>query len=387
MPDNTGSGKRRNGAVRVAILSVPTGQGHNQAALSVEAYLKQTDADVECRIVDVVENVNRALAGSVQRGYLISTMMTPKVYGKFYDFADKRDESKYSSFGRIIKTVLNKKLMRFIKDYRPDIVVATHVFAAIALTYLKRKYPFKAKTVAIVTDFTIHPFWEDVDLDYYVTASELLNYQAFKKGYELSKVKPFGIPIMPKFSVKIPQAEARAAAGIDEKFTVLVMMGSMGYGEDVGNLVKSLDRLDEDLQIVVVCGNNKKLKRHIEKLTLRHNIYCLGFVNNVDVLMDAADCMVTKPGGLSTSEALAKLIPIIMLDPIPGQEDRNREFMLNNGLALNLSSSFGIEEAIYQLMKFDYRAENLRRNMEYVRKPDSAKALGDFLLSLGGRVK
>ncbi len=367
--------------MRVLVLSVPTGQGHHQAAKAIHEYFTEY-TDATCEIIDVFENVHQTLADSIEKGYLISTMVTPKAYGRFYDLCDRRDDSKYSNLGKFLKTILNRKLMHLIKDYKPDVIIATHVFAAIALSYLKKKYPFKAKTVAIVTDFTIHPFWEDVDLDYYVTASELLNYQVEKKGYDLSKVKPFGIPIRQKFSKKYTQSEARKQAGIDENFTVMMMMGSMGYGDDTLNMVKSIDSMKDDLQIIVVCGNNKKLKRRLDKLQFNHNVYSLGFVDNVDVLMDSCDCIITKPGGLSTSEALAKELPIIMLDPIPGQEDRNKEFMLNNGIALNISSSFGVEEAIYQLKNFDYRISGLKENMKHIKKPHSTRDLCEFLMSL-----
>lgn len=367
--------------MKVLVLSVPTGQGHHQAAKAICEYFDEYGS-VQCEIIDVFENVNTALSESVEKGYLISTMVTPKVYGKVYGICEKRNDGKYSKLGRIIKSILNKKLMHFIKDYKPDVIVATHVFAAIALSYLKKKYPFKAKTVAIITDFTIHPFWEDVELDYYITASELLNCQAERKGYELDKVKPFGIPIRKKFAEKLQKNEARKSAGIDDCFTVMMMMGSMGYGDDALSVIKEIDKIADRLQLIVVCGNNKKMKRRVDKIEFSHKVYSFGFVDNVDVLMDASDCIITKPGGLSTSEALAKEIPIIMLDPIPGQEDRNKEFMLNNGIALNISPSFGVEEAIYQLKNFDYKTVMLKENMKYIKKPESTKDLCEFLISL-----
>lgn len=367
--------------MKTLVLSVPTGQGHHQAAKAIYEYFSEKD-DVLCEICDVFENVNPALAESIEKAYLISTKVTPKVYGRVYGMCERRDETKYSNVGKIIKSVLNRKLMHLIKEYKPDVIIATHVFAAIAISYLKRKYPFKAKTVAVITDFTMHPFWEDVDLDYYVTPTELLNFQAERKGYELSKVLPFGIPIKKKFSVKIDKAEARQMVGISDKFTVMMMMGSMGYGDDILSMVKNIDTMEDDLQIIVVCGNNKKLKARLDRMSFAHSVKALGFVDNVDVLMDASDCIVTKPGGLSTSEALAKNLPIIMLDPIPGQEDRNKEFMLNNGIALNISSTFGIEEAIYQLKNFDFRMKSLKENMEHIRKPNSTRDLCEFLISL-----
>lgn len=367
--------------MKLLFLSVPTGQGHNQVAIALENYYKN-GTQVECRTLDVFDNVNPFLSDSVQRTYLLSTKMTPKMYGTIYGIADKRNANKYSSFGKFLKTVLNKKLMRYIRDYKPDIIVATHTFSAIALTYLKKKYPIKAKTIAIITDFTVHPYWEDTDLDYYITATELLNHQIVNKGLSLDKVKPFGIPILTKFANKMSKSNARSYFGLCNEFTILVMMGSMGYGNDTLNVIKELDYMPGGFQIVVVCGNNKKLKRQLDSLNPHKKLLCFGFTNEVDKLMDASDCIITKPGGLSTSEAIAKGLPIIMLDPIPGQEDRNKEFLLNNGIALSISDTFSISEAIYILTNHKYKIELLKKNMEYIAKPNSTKDLADFIADI-----
>lgn len=369
--------------MKVLFLSVPTGHGHHMAARALEECFKSgryAGQKIECMTLDVFEHVNPILADSVQKGYLLSTKMTPKAYGAFYSFSEKRDPSKYSSVGKLVKTILNKKLFQFLNEYDPDAIVATHTFSAIAISYLREKYGMHAKSFAIITDFTVHPFWEDVHIDYYVTASELLNWQAMKKGYSLEKVKPFGIPILSKFAHTIPKAQARRELGLCDRFTVLVMTGSMGYGSDVlANLAK-LNDMDEDFQLITVCGNNKKLKAHIDGMEKKKPFLNYGFTDNINLLMDAADCIITKPGGLSTSEALAKRLPIIMLDPIPGQEDRNEEFMLNNGIALSVSKTFPVDEVLYQLIHHPWKLEMLRHNMSYFAKPNSAQDFADFIV-------
>ncbi|MBQ9914624.1 MAG: glycosyltransferase [Clostridia bacterium] len=367
--------------MKILFLSVPTGQGHHQAAKAVLEYF-QGNENVECRFLDVFDNISPILADSIQRGYLLSTKVTPNFYGAMYDLADRRPYTENSQLGKLLKSVLNNKLMKYIKQYEPDVIVSTHVFSAIAMTYLKRKYPIKAKVIAIVTDYTVHPFWEDADVDYYVTASELLNYQAIKKGIKEDRILPFGIPISRKFSQKLPKGEVRKSLGLEDKFTVLLMMGSMGYGSNIFSTIRDLDRMEEDLQIITVCGNNKKLKARIDEMIKEKTILNYGYTDMVPTLMDAADCIITKPGGLSTSEAMAKELPIIMLDPIPGQEDRNKEFMLNNGIAVSISPNFPVTEAVYQLIHQDFKAECMRQNARQIAKPDSAASLGEFMLNL-----
>jgi len=170
--------------------------------------------------------------------------------------------------------------------------------------------------------------------------------------------------------------------GIEDKFTVLVMMGSMGYGSSTLETVRTLNRMNEDFQLITVCGNNKKLKNSIDRMTKYKPIVNYGYTNQVATLMDAADCIITKPGGLSTSEALAKNLPIIMLDPIPGQEDRNKEFMLNNGIALSVSETFPVTEAVYQLIHHPFKAEMLKHNIRHIAKPYAARDVGQFMAEL-----
>jgi len=140
--------------------------------------------------------------------------------------------------------------------------------------------------------------------------------------------------------------------------------------------------MPEEFQVIVVCGNNKKLKARIDAMAKTKTIITYGYTHEVSTLMDAADCIITKPGGLSTSEALAKNLPIIMMDPIPGQEDRNKEYMLNNGLAMAVSDTFPVTEAVYQMLQHPFKMQMLKRNMDILSKPDAARDLAEFMISL-----
>ena len=170
-----------------------------------------------------------------------------------------------------------------------------------------------------------------------------------------------------------------------DKTTLLVMGGSMGYG-NMDELVRRIDALDaeRDFQIIAVAGRNAQMKASLDRLAekSRHRVLATGFVNYVSTLMDAADCIITKPGGLTTSESLAKNLPMIIVNPIPGQEERNTEFLLNNGCAMATSKTVPLEECIYQLLLSDVRLEAMRACIRSVAKPDSAGELSRFLLNL-----
>nr|QGT51146.1 UDP-glucuronosyltransferase [uncultured Firmicutes bacterium] len=369
--------------MKVLILSVTAGQGHNQTAKVISDYLN--DIGVESSYMDTLEYINPVLAESVSKGYLLSTKSLPKLYGEVYRMAEKRDADNIANnFSKNFNVMKSKKLAAYILSEKPDVVVCTHIFAGVLLTYINRTQPLPCKTVGIVTDFTFHPYWEDSDLDYYVTASELLTHQASKKGIPEHKVKPIGIPIHPKFADRMDKHKARAVLGLPDMRTVLVMSGSMGYGK-IEAEIKELDKTPMDFQIVSVCGNNEKLKRKIDKLELKKTIYNYGFKDNVDLFMDAADCIITKPGGLTTSEALAKGLPIIMTNPIPGQEDRNVEFLLNNGAAFRISSTYTIDEVIYQLFTNQMRRRLLRATVKALGKPNSTRDFAKLLFEITGQ--
>lgn len=361
------------------IFSITAGQGHNQTAKVLSDYLNVSG--VECSYMDVFEYINPLLSESVSKLYLMSSKNMPQIYGGGYRMCEKRDAGANHMLPKMTNAFLAKKLLKLVRKEKPDVIICTHVFAALLVTYLTGHIDIQTHTIGIITDFTIHPYWEDTNLDYYITASELLTNQGVKKGIPEYKFKPFGIPIDPKFSRRRDKKAARKELGLEDKDTVLVMSGSMGFG-NVLEEIKELDRLNLDYQIVTICGNNKKLKSQIDKLEMKKTIYNYGYVDNVDVFMDAADCIVTKPGGLTTSEALAKGLPMVMNNPVPGQEDRNVEFLLNAGAAMKVSKTFPIDDAIYNLFINKERRRNLDGSIKSLQKPNSTMDLVEFIIDL-----
>lgn len=361
------------------IFSITAGQGHNQTAKVMAEHLEKNG--VTCKYMDVYEYINPHLSESVSKLYLMSTKNMPRIYGQGYRMCEKLDSGNNRVLPRLTNTLLSKKLLQMVKAEKPDFIICTHVFAALLVTELLDRLAINIHTIGIVTDFTIHPYWEDTCLDYYITASELLTYQGVKKGIPKEKFRAFGIPIDPKFALRSSREEAFRKLGIPMMRTVLVMSGSMGFGHIVDE-IRALDQLEEEFQIVTICGSNKKLKEQIDKLKLKKAVYNYGYVDNVDVFMDAADCIVTKPGGLTTSEALAKGLPMLMNNPVPGQEDRNVEFLLNTGAAMKISKTFPLDEALHQLFGDEERREALNHGISLLRKPSSTEDLTRFILSL-----
>ena len=366
--------------MKILILTISTGQGHTQTANAIAEYFEKRG--VECRVLDAYKETNQLLSGSLEKGYLMGTQYATGMYRTAYRMAEK-SEHHGIPISRLTNGFVAQKLLRHIESFAPDVIITTHLFAALHLTYMEEELG-DIPTIGIVTDFTMHPYWENTRLDYYVTASPLLDYQCIRKGIPEYKILPFGIPVREKFTETMSKTEAREKLGIADETTILVMMGSMGYG-NMTKSIRQIDKIQKDFQLLCVCGKNEKAKRDIERLTTTHTIHTYGYIDNVDVMMDAADLMVTKPGGITVSEVLVKGVPIILMNPIPGHEDRNREFLLNNGLAMAASNTCPIEEAVYQFLQNEWRRENLREGIRAISERAPMKRLGEFIFEKYGK--
>jgi len=363
--------------MRVLFLSLPTGHGHNMCAKAAIACLEEKG--VECRFMDIAEFINPVYSKAISRGFLLSAR-TGILYDSIYRFMELKEPSPKISTVRLVNALLPLKLKKFLKEHSPDVIVCSHVFAGQMITELKNTSKVvTGKTYGIITDFTVHPYWEDTELDYYILPHELLSNQFVKKGLDKEKILPFGIPIYDKFSKSVSKLKARSAIGLENKPTILIMGGSMGFGKTDKMLIE-LDRLDIDFQIITVCGNNSRLKKKIDKLETAKTVYNYGFVDNVDLLMSASDCIVTKPGGLTTSEALAKGLFIIMPTTFPGQEERNSEFLLSNGLAMRASKTFPLEECVYEFLHNRERQLCSASLAKSIAKPNAAMDLCEHIL-------
>lgn len=362
--------------MRLLVLSVRAGYGHHSTGMAViEQFEKH---GYECEMLDIFDYINRHLGNSIQDGYLLSTKYLSETYGKVYGRLTKKDEPyDKRSITAILSSLVSKKLEKFVEEFAPDIIIGTHSYAGVVISILSKRGIISCPTIGIVTDFTVHPFWESTFLDYYVIPDMLLTYEMGKKGIPQEKLLPIGIPIRSQFASGTDKQEARKTLGIENKKTILVMMGSMGYGNIKKTLVE-MDNYPADFQIICVCGSNKKAKSDIEEYAWKKAVYTYGFVDNVSVMMDASDFIISKPGGLTTSETLAKGLPMITMNPLPGQEDRNLNFLVNNGAAIMVNSTYTVSEALHQLLSCPWREEHLRESVRHLGKPNAAADLYEF---------
>ncbi len=365
--------------MKVLLLSVKAGYGHHSTAKAIIEYFEKNGH--ECYMLDIFDYINHRLGNSVQDGYLITTKYLPKAYGKAYGKMSKKDTpyDRHSLMSMLSKFV-SGRLSKFIEEYKPDLMIGTHSYAGVCMSILEDKGVTDCPTIGIVTDYTVHPFWESSFLDYYIIPDLLLADEMAHKGISKEKLLPFGIPVREQFSKKTDKKEARDILGIQDIPTALVMMGSMGFG-NIKQMLSEMDISRHEFQILCVCGLNEKIKKAVDEHEWIKKVYSYGFVENVDVMMDASDFIITKPGGLTTSEALAKGLPMITMNPIPGHEDRNLNFLVNTGTALMVNKNYRMYEALNLIFEYPWKLQLMRESVQRMGKPDSTSALYDFACS------
>lgn len=364
--------------MKLLIITAPLGNGHNAVAGAISDCFTTQYSDASCEILDMYEYISPHLKKATASGYFLSM----KTLSHFHDMAsnaytwqDEKDFNEYTP-SRLADAFLASRLRHAIDAYAPDCIVCTMVYAAQAVDLLKEHGAITCPCYGIITDFTVQNYWEDVEyFEYIVAPSEYLQPQFSRRGIDFSRVLPFGIPIRKQFQTKHDKLEMRQKFGLHKTLpTILLMSGGMGFG-DLPEYIASIEELPFDVQIVVICGKNEKLFEKVQALQTHNTMKVFGYVSNVDEIMDAADCLLSKPGGITTSESLAKGLPMLMIHPLPGVEDRNVEFLQANGAAIYITKTWQISDAIHLLFQCPGRIDRLRESIQAIAKPHATQDL------------
>ena len=369
--------------MKVTVLSITVGQGHNAASRALKKYMETRGHDVT--VLDTYKYVNPAIGLGMDKGYVFLGRFWPKLNERIYANAERHNgrADMRSCFPWVFADLTKTRLLKYLQEEKPDVVVSPIVMTAMMITSLRESGLLgpELKAVGIVTDYAMHPFWEYTGMDYYVCANELMIPAMKARGIPESQILPTGIPVDPRFAVSRSTQEARSELGLDQdRHTVLMSAGGMGF-TGLTQAVKEIDALP-DVQMVAVCGTNQMLLKKLQGETFRNPMHAVGFVDNMDLYVDAADVVVSKPGGLTTSETIAKAKPLLLTDPMPGVENMNHAFLLNNSLAVHANEYQPLGEVIMQLRLNDLKREEMYRAQKRWGRKDSAEQLGKFLEGL-----
>ena len=368
---------------RIVILSVSAGSGHVRAAQALQAAANSWYPDVEVVHIDLMELVPKLFRTIYTETYVKIIEQHPALWGYLYDKTDgDKIDSSLSRLRRAIENLNTRKLKNALNDIAPDHVICTHFLPAQLLSRRIRKGKFDKPVWVQVTDFDVHALWIHKGMSGYFAAHDELAWRISQRGIPAENILVTGIPIMPVFTGLLSRTECSQEFGLDPtRKTLLLMAGGSGLGNSV-KLAERLLAMDGDFQIVAIAGNNDKQLKKLNSLAERYptRLFPLGFINTIERVMAASDLVITKPGGLTTSECLAMGLPMIIVSPIPGQEERNSDFLLEHGVALKACDTNALAWRVDLLLNEPERLTMMREEARLISRPDSARKVLDHVL-------
>jgi len=372
---------------RVLLLSATSGAGHLRAAQALEkAFLARGDCNVEH--IDALQYVSRLFQRVYDRAYISMVRRAPELMGVLYE---RTDQPWHHPRRRLALDRLNTgPMIRLLKRIQPDLCVATHFLPAEIIAWLIAKRKLRAHNAIVVTDYDVHAMWLCRTVDrYYLAIEEAAEYLA-RIGVTREKLRVTGIPIDPLFATPVDRADARKQLRLDaDAPVILISAGGYGIGP-VGQLVKDLLALQGPWQIAAIAGKSEKTRKRLEELARgagnlpsgSPRLCPVGFTAEMDKYMAAADLMVGKAGGLTTSEALARALPMALIEPIPGQEERNADHLLEAGAAIRCNNLPAAAWKIAALLDDPARLQGMRDAARSLSRPGAAAAIAEDALRL-----
>ncbi len=327
---------------KILVLSASAGAGHIRAAQAVERAIIEMKVARAVRHVDTLDYTNKLFRRLYSKAYIDLVNNAPEVLGWLYDQLDKPWKNERR---RLALDKLNTRpFVKLLKEYQPEIVVCTHFLPAEIISWLRAKERLHCRQVIVVTDFDVHAMWLCHHYEHYFVALDETREHMIRLGIPPDKLTVSGIPIDPVFAAPKDKQEMRRKHNLKpDRTTILVSAGGFGVGS-LEHLMSSLLELKHPAQIISICGRNQEMKRKLDALAAsvpegsHITVKALGYTTEMDELMAASDIVLGKPGGLTTSEALARGLVFVIVNPIPGQEERNSDHLLEQGVAIRCNN-------------------------------------------------
>lgn len=367
---------------KVLILSCSTGEGHNSAAYAIQGIMKKKG--IQCEIADPVGFKSEKTKKRVASLYNNMIKKTPAVFGVVYKLGDMYSASRLPSPVYWYNSRYAQELKRYILENNFEAVISTHLYGMEAMTAIRQDSDFDIPCYGVMTDYTCIPFFDETRLSGYFVTSESDKKHLINVGIPEDNIVISGIPVDEKFTNRLDKAEAREKLGIpQDKKVYLVMTGGIGCENMLGLCGGLLDSLKKDGKIYVLVGRNGDLKRKLnEAYSGDDRLVPVEFTKKVSVYMNAADVMISKPGGLSSTEAVVANVPLVHVNAIPGCETCNAKYFSEHGMSLNAGNN---EEAIEYANTLAYdaeKAEKMRANQREFINPRAAETIVERVIAL-----
>lgn len=359
------------------ILTAHYGAGHIKVSESLQiAFKKENIFDVV--VLDFFDQTVPKLSRIVKAIYLESLKKAPQLYGAFYQSISKTKPESW------VQKQLNQlgydKLLSYLKDNKPEIVICTYPIPAGVVSLMKHRGDYTPFLVTVPTDYRIHSQWVHQGVDLYVVATEEVKNDLINRDIDSAKIEVTGLPINPDFYIqtRADRDGYRLKSGVP---VVLVMSGGYGMSNIALEIVETIAKLPDEKQIMVVCGHDKNLKTKLENIKSKDTrVTALGFVDNIEELMSMSDILVSKAGAITITEALAKQLPIVLYKPLPGQEMENAEFISRCGAGVIAKNKSDLAKKIQQILSDPKISERMKTAIKKISSKNSSKKAANVIV-------
>ncbi|WP_145409157.1 MGDG synthase family glycosyltransferase [Paenibacillus xylanexedens] len=366
---------------RVLLLSEGFGAGHTQAAYALSSSLRKLSTDVQTKVLELGSFLNPRVAPLIITAYKKTVTNQPKLVGYVYKHQYKK------SLNRLTTLALHKLFYThtrsIVRQLRPNVIVCTHPIPSAVISRLKR-LGVQVPLCTVITDYDAHGTWISPEVDLYLVSTDEVKSKLMLRGVSVHKIRVTGIPVHPNFWEHPGRDEIRSRFNLKNMPTVLVMGGGWGMlSDEVVN--QTLTRWHKDIQLIFCLGRNDKVRISMEQNPIyqKENIHIIGYSNEVDKLMEVSDLLITKPGGMTCSEGLAKGIPMLFHNPIPGQEEENVHYFTSRGLGEAITSLDIVVKWMNRLLhKYPDIVRKRKRHLAQIAKyhpTQSAQSIIDLL--------
>ena len=371
---------------KILIFYASYGGGHLSAANSIKQYIDDNFSDFDTKLIDCMLYVNKPINKLTTTAYKEMAKKFPWAWGEVYSHSQKGPMAHISSTAN---NLMARKLLKLLKEYNPSIIISTHPFGSQMVSYLKRKALIDCKLATIMTDFSPHEQWlvGKEQVDFFFVSHEKMRQLLIDDNIPESKVFATGIPLSNRFLMHYNKLDIMNSFDLNPDKKVILFFGGGEFGlgrEQTIKILKSFISHVNNHQIVAIAGKNEKMKVAFESLVSEMHageiVKVLSYTNQVPELMSISDLVVTKPGGLTTTESLASGLPIIAINPIPGQEEENAEFLEKSGVAIWLKKRDDFDSVISNLLSSEQKLHQMKINTKLLAKKNSTRDICNIIL-------
>jgi len=366
----------------ILLLYISDVSGHHSASLAIEKSLKLCSPGLNILNLNVFRYTNPISEKIVNCIYTAIIKRAPKIWDYVYD--NVKIKKNIEKFKNAIYKSNFQKLTKLFDRFQPDIIVCTQAYPCGMVAEFKKEYNLKIPLIGVLTDYVPHSYWINDKVDYYICPSAEISNRLIKKGVAAHKIKPLGIPFDPVFTTEINKTAVLEKLNFTREIkTVLIMGGGQGLGP-IKTIIKSLEKVQFDFQEIIVTGTNIKLYKSLKKeiKTYKKKIHLLGYVHNIYELMSVSDLIITKPGGITISEALAMKLPMLILKPIPGQETNNTMYLIEQKAAIKINNPQEINLVLEELFAVPEKLKRISESCARIAKPAAGLNIARFILNL-----